>query len=68
MFVTSQTFIIMTANSQCRGVRVFGELEFWFSSIKVVALIALILFGIIIDLGGNPHHDRIGFRNWRPPK
>ncbi|KAG8841163.1 hypothetical protein FRB91_005283, partial [Serendipita sp. 411] len=49
------------------GVRVFGELEFWFSSIKVIALIALILFGIIVDLGGNPAHDRIGFRYWQPP-
>jgi amino acid transporter len=49
------------------GVRVFGELEFWFSSIKVVALIGLILMGIIIDLGGNPLHDRIGFRYWNPP-
>ncbi|EEB96515.1 hypothetical protein MPER_04339 [Moniliophthora perniciosa FA553] len=49
------------------GVRVFGELEFWFSSIKVVALIGLILMGIIVDLGGNPKHDRIGFRYWNPP-
>ncbi|KAL0065393.1 amino acid transporter [Marasmius tenuissimus] len=49
------------------GVRVFGELEFWFSSIKVIALIGLLLMGIIIDLGGNPKHDRIGFRYWNPP-
>ncbi|KAF9264725.1 dicarbixylic amino acid permease [Marasmius fiardii PR-910] len=49
------------------GVRVFGELEFWFSSIKVISLIGLILMGIIIDLGGNPMHDRIGFRYWNPP-
>ncbi|KAJ8700204.1 amino acid transporter [Pleurotus ostreatus] len=49
------------------GVRVFGELEFWFSSIKVIALVGLLLMGIIIDLGGNPKHDRIGFRYWEPP-
>ncbi|KAH9484291.1 Dicarboxylic amino acid permease [Psilocybe cubensis] len=49
------------------GVRVFGELEFWFSSLKVVSLIGLLLMGIIIDLGGNPQHDRIGFRYWRAP-
>jgi len=49
------------------GVRVFGELEFWFSSIKVLSLIGLLLMGIIIDLGGNPKHDRIGFRYWRHP-
>ncbi|KAG5353955.1 hypothetical protein C0989_011443 [Termitomyces sp. Mn162] len=49
------------------GVRVFGELEFWFSSIKVIALLGMLLMGIIIDLGGNPRHDRIGFRYWRAP-
>ncbi|KAF8163259.1 dicarboxylic amino acid permease [Crassisporium funariophilum] len=49
------------------GVRVFGELEFWFSSIKVLALIGLLLMGIIIDLGGNPMKDRIGFRYWNAP-
>ncbi|KAF7793034.1 hypothetical protein EIP86_004139 [Pleurotus ostreatoroseus] len=49
------------------GVRVFGELEFWFSSIKVITLIGLILMGIIIDLGGNPKHDRLGFRYWDHP-
>ncbi|KAF8682796.1 Dicarboxylic amino acid permease [Rhizoctonia solani] len=48
------------------GIRVFGELEFWLSSIKVLALIGLILMGIIIDLGGNPRGDRIGFRYWDP--
>jgi amino acid permease len=32
----------------CLGIRVFGELEFWFSSIKVITLIGLIIFGIIV--------------------
>lgn len=49
------------------GVRFFGELEFWFSSIKVITLVGLLLLGIIIDLGGNPKHDRIGFRYWDHP-
>ncbi|KAI0316684.1 dicarbixylic amino acid permease [Amylostereum chailletii] len=49
------------------GVRVFGELEFWFSSLKVITLIGLLLMGFIIDLGGNPEHDRIGFRYWQHP-
>ncbi|KIJ69454.1 hypothetical protein HYDPIDRAFT_179263 [Hydnomerulius pinastri MD-312] len=49
------------------GVRVFGELEFWMSSLKVLSLIGFILLGIIVDLGGNPEHDRIGFRYWQHP-
>lgn len=27
----------------------------------------LIVLGIVIDLGGGPAHDRIGFRHWRDP-
>ena len=27
----------------------------------------LILFGLVIDLGGGPNHDRIGFRYWKNP-
>ncbi|KAH7930825.1 dicarbixylic amino acid permease [Leucogyrophana mollusca] len=49
------------------GVHVFGELEFWMSTLKVLSLIGFILLGIIVDLGGNPEHDRIGFRYWRHP-
>ncbi|PVG02275.1 putative DIP5-glutamate and aspartate permease [Serendipita vermifera] len=60
-------FILFIFLVNLLGIRVFGELEFWFSSIKVIALIALILFGIIVDLGGNPRHDRIGFRYWKEP-
>ncbi|KAF7304841.1 AA-permease domain-containing protein [Mycena kentingensis (nom. inval.)] len=60
-------FIVFIALFNLLGVRVFGEMEFWFSSIKVITLIGLLFLGIIIDLGGNPHHDRIGFRNWQHP-
>ncbi|KAI9459487.1 dicarbixylic amino acid permease [Lactarius psammicola] len=60
-------FILFIACVNLLGVRVFGELEFWFSSIKVITLIGLLLMGIIIDLGGNPRHDRIGFRYWKHP-
>lgn len=27
----------------------------------------LIILGIILDLGGGPDHDRIGFRYWKHP-
>ncbi|KAG5727647.1 Dicarboxylic amino acid permease [Termitomyces sp. T112] len=60
-------FILFIFTVNLLGVRVFGELEFWFSSIKVIALLGMLLMGIIIDLGGNPRHDRIGFRYWRAP-
>ncbi|MBW0469962.1 hypothetical protein O181_009677 [Austropuccinia psidii MF-1] len=49
------------------GVKWFGEAEFWFSALKVTAIVLLILVGIIIDLGGGPNADRIGFRYWVNP-
>ena len=27
----------------------------------------LIILGIVLDLGGGPDHDRIGFRYWKHP-
>ncbi|KAF8522315.1 putative DIP5-glutamate and aspartate permease [Hysterangium stoloniferum] len=60
-------FIVFIFAINMLGVRVFGEMEFWFSSIKVISLIGLMLMSIVFDLGGNPKHDRIGFRNWKPP-
>jgi len=27
----------------------------------------MIVAGIVVDLGGNPNHDRIGFRYWKNP-
>ncbi|KAL2824979.1 putative arginine permease [Aspergillus pseudoustus] len=46
------------------GTRVFGEMEFWFASIKVITIIGLIIVGIIISAGGGPNHEAIGFKYW----
>lgn len=49
------------------GAGAYGEAEFVFASIKVFTIVGLIIFGIILDLGGGPDHDRIGFRYWKDP-
>ncbi|KLT41895.1 amino acid permease [Cutaneotrichosporon oleaginosum] len=49
------------------GARAYGEMEFWFSLIKVIAIIGLIILGIVLMCGGGPNHDPIGFRYWRNP-
>jgi hypothetical protein len=36
-------------------------------SIKVVTITGLLILGIVLDLGGGPSHDRIGFRYWKNP-
>lgn len=49
------------------GARAYGECEFWFASIKVITITGLIILGIVLDLGGGPSHDRLGFRYWKNP-
>ncbi|CAD6585763.1 MAG: hypothetical protein TREMPRED_004232 [Tremellales sp. Tagirdzhanova-0007] len=46
------------------GTRVYGEMEFWFCSIKVLTIIGLIIVGVVISAGGGPNHETIGFRFW----
>ena len=46
------------------GTRVYGEMEFWFCSIKVITIIGLIILGVIISAGGGPDHQPIGFKYW----
>ena len=47
------------------SVRYYGESEFWFASLKIILMLSVILMTFIVMLGGNPMHDRIGFRYWR---
>jgi amino acid transporter len=49
------------------AVSIYGEAEFCFASIKIVTIIGLLLMALIVDLGGGPTHDRIGFRYWKNP-
>ncbi|KAI0094677.1 amino acid permease [Irpex rosettiformis] len=49
------------------GAGAYGEAEFIFASIKVVTITGLIILGIVLDLGGGPNHDRLGFRYWKNP-
>lgn len=49
------------------GSRFFGEGEFWFSSFKVLLVFMMMFFTVITMLGGNPQHDRYGFRYWKDP-
>lgn len=34
---------------------------------KIALIIGLIIAGIVVDCGGGPNHDAIGFRYWRNP-
>ena len=46
------------------GVRGYGEAEFIFSAIKVVAVLGFIILGIVLCAGGGPKGGYIGGKNW----
>ena len=47
-------------------VNFYGELEFWFASIKVITIIGFLLFGICINAGAG-QRGYIGFKYWHHP-
>ncbi|KAF4584186.1 Amino acid/polyamine transporter I [Ophiocordyceps camponoti-floridani] len=49
------------------AVRGYGEAEFWLSGGKVILILMLFSFTFVTMLGGNPQHDRFGFRYWNDP-
>jgi aromatic amino acid transport protein AroP len=51
---TSSLFFFIVINAlNLTSVKVFGEVEFWFSIIKVVAIIAMIIFGAYLLFSGS---------------
>lgn len=49
------------------AVSIYGEAEFVFASIKIITIVGLLVLALVIDLGGAPTHDRLGFRYWHNP-
>ncbi|ODV83826.1 hypothetical protein CANARDRAFT_9117 [[Candida] arabinofermentans NRRL YB-2248] len=47
-------------------VKVFGEVEFWIASLKIICLVGLIILGIVLFFGGGPEqHGVLGFHYWK---
>jgi amino acid transporter len=57
---------VVTVLNLC-AVSFYGEAEFVFASIKVITIVGLLILALVIDLGGGPNHDRLGFRYWKDP-
>ncbi|KAL9621944.1 MAG: hypothetical protein Q9160_003606 [Pyrenula sp. 1 TL-2023] len=49
------------------AVAIYGEAEFIFASVKIITIVGLLILALIIDLGGVPGQDRLGFATWRNP-
>ncbi|KAK4188298.1 putative amino acid permease [Podospora australis] len=60
-------FIALTSGVGMAFVRVFGEVEFAFALLKILLVVFLIILGLIINVGGIPGTEAIGFAYWRNP-
>lgn len=60
-------FILITFLVGIAFVRAFGEVEFFFATLKLLTVVFLIIFGLVVNLGGVPGVERIGFRYWHVP-
>ncbi|EIW86545.1 amino acid permease [Coniophora puteana RWD-64-598 SS2] len=60
-------FAVVVIAINLLGAGAYGEAEFIFASIKIITIVGLIILGIVLDLGGGPDHDRLGFRYWKNP-
>jgi amino acid transporter len=49
------------------GVRGYGEVEFYVSIIKVIAVLGFIILGIVLAAGGGPNHEYLGGKYWHDP-
>ncbi|MCW3464227.1 amino acid permease [Chitinophaga nivalis] len=53
LWASSLFFFVAINALNLSSVKVYGEAEFWFSIIKVVAIIAMIIFGVYLLLSGS---------------
>jgi len=52
LWVSSLFFFVLITALNLASVKVYGETEFWFSIIKVAAIIAMIVFGVYLLVSG----------------
>jgi yeast amino acid transporter len=60
-------FLFLIIGINLFGVKGYGEAEFVFSIIKVIAIIGFIILGVILDIGGGPNGEYLGVRYWHHP-
>lgn len=60
-------FYVVIIGINLFGVKGYGEAEFVFSLVKVLAVVGFVILGIIINCGGGPQGGYIGGRYWKNP-
>ena len=65
-WLSAAVLLVIVTTVNLLHVRAYGEVEFWFAIIKVVAIVAMIILGLWIILLGSPPTPATGFSNmWR---
>lgn len=65
VWITVIMIVIVACN--CFPVKVYGEVEFWFASTKVIGIIGLLIIATVLFFGGGPTHDPLYFKYWGNP-
>ncbi|KAF3008282.1 hypothetical protein E8E14_003755 [Neopestalotiopsis sp. 37M] len=60
-------FNILVIISCSLFVRVYGELEFGFSMLKIMLIVFVNILALVVTCGGGPSGEAIGFRYWHTP-
>jgi amino acid transporter len=60
-------FIVLTTAVGIAFIGIYAEIEYFLAMLKICLVVGLIIFGLIVDLGGVSGVDRIGFRYWKDP-
>jgi amino acid transporter len=60
-------FLVLIVSINMFGVKGYGEAEFFFSIVKIIAVIGFIILGVILNVGGGPDGGYIGGLYWRTP-
>ncbi|PKY09314.1 putative lysine-specific permease [Aspergillus campestris IBT 28561] len=56
----SLIFLVVVIALNVMSVRVYGEIEYWLSLLKVVTIVIFIIVGIAVNCGGNTEHRYLG--------
>lgn len=60
-------FLVFIIGVNLAGVRLYGETEVVFASMKIMLIIGLMIAGIVVDCGGGPQGEYIGLKYWERP-
>lgn len=65
-WVSAAFFLVVITAANLMGVSKFGEFEFWFAIIKIAAIIAMIIGGLVVVVMALPTANglRASFANW----